>query len=191
VPTVTDMLLAVLSICSEEELSEVDQDEVPEAGANPEDILKRREEIKSKILAVGKMQRIYEMLREESENATELALTSHPQPTSPAVHGPDELRVQGAQLGRSIRSFDEARSFDIQNERLPHFSPNGPPTAFPGSMRRSSQDDGMSMEYLIKRTLEEDNPDEGGVVERIADRLAKEGRRTLRPPSALKRHGTA
>ena len=53
--------------------------------------------------------------------------------------------------------------------------------------RRSS--DGMDMEDLIKKTLEEDN-DEGGVVERIADSIAK-GRMPVSRPSGLKRHGTA
>lgn len=45
------------------------------------------------------------------------------------------------------------------------------------------------MEYLIKKTLEEEE-EEGGVVERIADKIAR-GRRMTSRPSALKRHGTA
>jgi len=190
---IADMLLAVLSVCSEEELSEVDPDEGSEAGASPEDILKRREEIKNKILAVGKMQKIYEMLREESENATELAVGPDGATALPGTkHGTDALGVQGAQLGKSIRSFDEARRFDIQNERLPQFLPDAPPTAFPASMRRLSTDaEGITMEHLIKKTLEEDFSDEGGVVQRIADRIAKDGRRSLRSIPALKRHGTA
>jgi serine/threonine-protein phosphatase 2B catalytic subunit len=47
----------------------------------------------------------------------------------------------------------------------------------------------MTMEFLIKKTLEEEE-EEGGVVERIADKIAR-GRRITGRPSALKRHGTA
>jgi serine/threonine-protein phosphatase 2B catalytic subunit len=54
-------------------------------------------------------------------------------------------------------------------------------------MRRGSADSGM--ELLIKKTLEEEG-DEGGVVERIAEKIAR-GRRITERPSALKRHGTA
>ena len=53
--------------------------------------------------------------------------------------------------------------------------------------RRSSE--GMDMEDLIKRTLDEDN-EEGGVVELLADKIAR-GRNITGRPSALKRHGTA
>jgi serine/threonine-protein phosphatase 2B catalytic subunit len=54
-------------------------------------------------------------------------------------------------------------------------------------MRRGSSDSGM--ELLIKKTLEEEG-DEGGVVERIAEKIAR-GRRIAERPSALRRHGTA
>ena len=56
---VADMLLALLSVCSEEELSEP----ASEPGNSAEDIQRRREEIKRKIRAVGKMQRVYQILR--------------------------------------------------------------------------------------------------------------------------------
>jgi len=54
--------------------------------------------------------------------------------------------------------------------------------------RRSTAEDGMDMEDLIKRTLEED-ADDGGVVERLAEKIAR-GRSTVSRPSGLKRHGT-
>lgn len=54
--------------------------------------------------------------------------------------------------------------------------------------RRSS--DGVDMEELIKRTLEEDAPEEGSAVELLADRIAR-GRAMTTRPSGLKRHGTA
>ena len=46
----------------------------------------------------------------------------------------------------------------------------------------------MDMEDLIKRTLEED-ADDGGVVEKLAEKIAR-GRSAASRPSALKRHGT-
>lgn len=66
------MLLAVLSVCSEEELTDADTDstegtEVLAGPApTPEEIQRRRQEIKNKILAVGKMQRVFTILRSVS-----------------------------------------------------------------------------------------------------------------------------
>lgn len=179
---IADMLLALLSVCSEEELSE---SSAAESEVSEDDLRRRREEIKQKIRAVGKMQRIYQILREESENATELAINT---PTP----GSDALSVSGTQIGRTIRTFDDARRSDLQNERLPEFNADVPPTMFVGpSMRRGhGEGEGMTMEYLIKKSLEEDEDVEGGVVERISDKLAKGGM-PLSRPSALKRHGTS
>lgn len=64
---VADMLLAILSICSQEELVEADSDSDGDAGADvkstPEEIQQRRQQIKNKILAVGRMQRVFQLLR--------------------------------------------------------------------------------------------------------------------------------
>ncbi|KNZ76531.1 Serine/threonine-protein phosphatase 2B catalytic subunit [Termitomyces sp. J132] len=189
---ITDMLLAVLSVCSQEELSEVDSESGDEAiggiepGMTPAEIQKRRQEIKNKIMAIGKMQKVFQMLRDESENATELQFDNDPVRS-------EGLSVQGTRMGQSIRSFDHARRIDLQNERLPEFTvPSPTATMFPvSSMRRASMDaEGMTMEYMIKKTLEAEGDDEGGVVEKIADRIAR-GRRMTSPPSGLKRHGTA
>ncbi|KAG6886349.1 hypothetical protein C0992_004467 [Termitomyces sp. T32_za158] len=188
---VTDMLLAVLSVCSQEELSEVDSESGDEAlgletGMTPEDLQRRRQEIRNKIMAIGKMQKVFQMLRDESENATELQFDGD-QARS------EGLSVQGTEMGRAIRTFNDARRIDIQNERLPEpTAPSPTITMFPASsMRRASVDaEGMTMEYMIKKTLEADDCDEGGVVERIADRIAR-GRVIAKPPSGLKRHGTA
>lgn len=63
---VTEMLLAILSTCSQEELdSESDGDgegEVAEV-QTAEAIAARRQRIKSKILAVGRMQKVFQILR--------------------------------------------------------------------------------------------------------------------------------
>ena len=68
--SVTEMLLAILSICSEEELTEEDssgEDEetrtLADAAMSPADYHQRRQQIKSKIMAVGRMQRVFQLLR--------------------------------------------------------------------------------------------------------------------------------
>lgn len=61
--SVTEMLLAILSICSQEELvdSESDGDEVD--NLTGEDVAARRQMIKNKIMAVGRMQKVFQLLR--------------------------------------------------------------------------------------------------------------------------------
>ena len=59
------MLLAILSICSQEELLESDHeadDRVLPTRSDAE-IQKRRQVIKNKILAVGRMRRVFQLLR--------------------------------------------------------------------------------------------------------------------------------
>ena len=46
--------------------------------------------------------------REESENATELAVADVAQSAAVTPSGMDALGVQGVQLGRAIRTFDDA-----------------------------------------------------------------------------------
>ena len=84
-----------------------------------------------------------------------------------------------------------SRRSDLANERLPDFQ-TAHPTIFPvPSMRLTSRRDSenMDMEYLIKRTLDEDGDDEGGIVEKLAEKIAR-GRSISAKPS-LKRHDTA
>jgi serine/threonine-protein phosphatase 2B catalytic subunit len=131
------MLLAILSICSKEELvgDNWSDDEggddtrtIADIPLTPSEISQRRAQIKSKILAVGRMQRVFQLLRyvvllsrtnfaiaqllvyrEEAENATEL--TAGLDTESPGVGmrlGPDALGVQGNQVRRNIHSFDDA-----------------------------------------------------------------------------------
>lgn len=98
-------------------------------------------------------------------------------------------------MSRTIRSFADARKVDIANERLPQFEQQS--GIFPApSMRLSGRggDIDESVETLIRRTIreeiDEENADEDGLVDRVAERLSHG--RTLAPgrPSALKRHGT-
>ena len=66
---VTEMLLAILSTCSDDEIAESESDEDAAArGINgppqsPIDLAQRRQQIKNKIMAVGKMQRVFQILR--------------------------------------------------------------------------------------------------------------------------------
>ncbi|KAJ3776026.1 Metallo-dependent phosphatase-like protein [Lentinula raphanica] len=204
---ITEMLLAILSICSEEELTEEDSSEdeeskaLADASMSPADYQQRRQQIKNKIMAVGRMQRVYQLLREESEAASELVATEDlsGQATPGLRIGPDALGVQGTQISRNIRSFDDARRSDLMNERLPVFevdtSPSGSPTTMfpPPSMRlpsrrASSMGEGLNMELLIKKTLE-DEDDDSPVVEKLAEKIAR-GRRVTGRPQPLKRHET-
>ena len=100
------MLLAVLSVCSEEELDTDSDGETKEEHA-AEQIRLRREQIKNKIRAVGRMQRVFTLLREEAESATELVIPTDPNAT-PVTN---QLAVNGAQMSRGIKSFEDAYVF--------------------------------------------------------------------------------
>ena len=66
---VTDMLLAMLNCCTKEELEEESSDEeieeplVSPSGGISEESAERRKVIKNKILAVGRMSRVFALLR--------------------------------------------------------------------------------------------------------------------------------
>ena len=59
------MLVAVLNTCTKEELEEFDDDEstLVSHTARPEESAERRKVIKNKILAVGRMARVFALLR--------------------------------------------------------------------------------------------------------------------------------
>lgn len=127
-PTVTDMLIALLGICSKEELEEEEleeEEELPvegeemteeemleESSLSPEEIEERRQVIKNKILAVGKMSRVFAVLREESESVSELKGVAAPRPSNALANGAEDIKD-------SITNFGDARKSDIENERLP------------------------------------------------------------------------
>ena len=116
------MLLAILSICSQEldsESSGEDEEEVQEE--EEEAVAARRQAMKNKIMAVGRMQKVFQILRfvilaifldiyfdvgsyrEEVENATELE-TDNVSGSSTDVG----LNVQGTRINKSISTFAEA-----------------------------------------------------------------------------------
>ncbi|KAF8605620.1 Serine/threonine-protein phosphatase 2B catalytic subunit A1 [Ceratobasidium sp. AG-I] len=118
---ITDMLMAILNCCSQEELEAEDEEELisptPPDGEKPEDPAEgaeRRRVIKSKILAVGRMSRVFSLLREESERVSELKNVGGAGKLQQGV-----LAAGAENIKDSIGSFDDARKSDIENERLP------------------------------------------------------------------------
>lgn len=132
---VTDMLIAILNICSKEELEEdeeedssllIEQDSPAPALPSPstpttarpsvqgDEYPERRMVIKNKILAVGRMARVFSVLREEAERVSELKVASG---TGKLPYGTLALGSEG--IKNAIHNFDEARKVDIENERLP------------------------------------------------------------------------
>lgn len=114
---VTDMLISLLNICSKEELEDELQSAVtsPTAGLGPEsEQEQRRKVIKNKILAIGRVSRLFQVLREESESVTELKTVSGNTKLPPGtlMLGPEGIKD-------AITTFEDARKYDIQNERLP------------------------------------------------------------------------
>jgi len=132
---VTDMLIAMLNICSKEELEEEDDDtslnfdrhgvsngqalSFSDAGdstpnSSLDDYPERRTVIKNKILAVGRMSRVFHVLREEAERVSELKVATG---TGKLPYGTLALGSEG--IKEAIHNFDEARKVDIENERMP------------------------------------------------------------------------
>jgi len=148
---IIEMLLAVLSVCSPEELEDEPSSSEDDAAARA--IMNeatsslsaaraaRREQIKNKIRAVGRMQVMFQNLREGSENASEfnIANIGDGSRNMGTRDGMDALGVQGNQIRRYIHSFDDARRLDIGNERLPEFNPESFPSVAVPSMRRTQR----------------------------------------------------
>ncbi|KAF5383120.1 hypothetical protein D9615_005057 [Tricholomella constricta] len=113
---ITDMLVAVLNTCTKEELEESDDDStlVSPSSVVSEESVERRKVIKNKIMAVGRMARVFALLREESEKVSELKSVSG---SSKLPYGTLASGSEG--IREAINGFDDARKSDIENERLP------------------------------------------------------------------------
>ncbi|MCJ1287886.1 3',5'-cyclic-nucleotide phosphodiesterase (PDEase) (3':5'-CNP) [Xylographa opegraphella] len=115
---ITDMLIAILNTCSKEEL----EDETPVSagpGSPPPTNMDvdstdfKRRAIKNKILAIGRLSRVFQVLREESERVTELK-------TASGGRLPAGTLMLGAEgIKQAIHNFEDARKVDLDNERLP------------------------------------------------------------------------
>lgn len=59
------MLLAILTTCSPEELEDTDDDDTRavDVSLSPAELAARTHQMKKKILAVGRMQRVFQLLR--------------------------------------------------------------------------------------------------------------------------------
>ena len=115
---ITDMLIAILNTCSKEEL---DADagpsppipETPPLDKDTESTEAKRRAIKNKILAIGRLSRVFQVLREESERVTELKTASGGKlPAGTLMLGAEGIK-------QAIHNFEDARKVDLQNERLP------------------------------------------------------------------------
>ncbi|KAI2470269.1 Metallo-dependent phosphatase-like protein [Annulohypoxylon bovei var. microspora] len=119
---ITDMLIAILHTCSEEELKEETPmstspgPQSPPLGgplSDPDSIEYKRRAIKNKILAIGRLSRVFQVLREEAESVTELKTVSGGRlPAGTLMLGAEGIKD-------AINTFEDARKVDIQNERLP------------------------------------------------------------------------
>ena len=116
---ITDMLMAILNTCSKEELEEDITPSTVSAPASPplekdtETADAKRRAIKNKILAIGRLSRVFQVLREESERVTELKTASGGKlPAGTLMLGAEGIK-------QAIHNFEDARKVDLQNERLP------------------------------------------------------------------------
>ncbi|KAF3921009.1 hypothetical protein ABW20_dc0109046 [Dactylellina cionopaga] len=156
---ITDMLIAILNTCSKDELenetplsAEPSSPPISESGGDPESIEVKRRAIKNKILAIGRLSRVFQVLREESESITELK-------TAAGGKLPAGTLMLGAEgIKNAIHGFEDARKVDLQNERLP-------PTA-----EEVNKTEGESRKEAIQKAVQ--SADKDPQLNKIARRIS-------------------
>ena len=122
---VTDMLVSILNICTEEELDEdmvvtdkhasesgIDGEDSPEIEYE-EDMHPKRQNLRNKIIAIGRVSRMYQVLREESADVSQIKQLNKGQlPKGSLMHGREGIH-------KTLLSFEEARKADLVNEAMP------------------------------------------------------------------------
>ncbi|EED22035.1 protein phosphatase-1, putative [Talaromyces stipitatus ATCC 10500] len=123
---ITDMLIAILNVCSKEELEEGTNAGTPPSvspgvpALPPPPIIEQDEQtelrlrtLKEKILAIGRLSRVYHVLREEAEGITELKNAAGGRlPAGTLMLGAEGIR-------QAIHEFEDVRKIDLRNERFP------------------------------------------------------------------------
>ena len=137
---VIDVLLNILNICSDEELAE--HDEMIDSLIERNNREQRKEQIRSKIRALGKVAKAYQSLRELSENVVTLrGLT--PAASMTELNNNTEVKSETEVAATILRErpgsvkerFSKAKILDQANERMPPTKPT-PPNAGPNVVER-------------------------------------------------------
>ncbi|KAL7665568.1 Serine/threonine-protein phosphatase [[Candida] zeylanoides] len=177
---VTDMLVSILNICTEEELEEEDTIGVqvdaktfepvvsatqtkPDYSAlasathtEPQEELSyeaKRQALRNKVLAIGRVSRMYSLLRSESENVAQLKqLNAGVLPKGSLLHGSEGLK-------KTLSTFEEARKADLENEAIP-------PTAEERRKREATRNEQLKREV-------NNTSNSGPVFQRLIRRLSQ------------------
>eukprot|EP00455_Lapot_gusevi_P011679 TRINITY_DN15426_c0_g1_i2.p1 TRINITY_DN15426_c0_g1~~TRINITY_DN15426_c0_g1_i2.p1 ORF type:complete len:143 (+),score=30.29 TRINITY_DN15426_c0_g1_i2:182-610(+) len=109
---VTDMLTTMWQL--------VDDGAEDDRSAAPSSLGEERgEQIRKKILAMGKMAKMFRTLREENESIVELkGLAGGQLPIGVIQQGPQAIRT-------AIHGFQQAKKLDVSNEKRPQFNGQG------------------------------------------------------------------
>lgn len=206
---VTDMLVSILNICTEEELDDevpfdndaiepmspfeqkngfdfsidtpppteptVESPIIPSGSVtattetligdlDPESLEAKRIALRNKVIAIGRVSRMFQVLREESENVAHLkALNKGVLPKGSLMGGSEGLKS-------TISSFEEARKADLCNEALP--------PSVEELQRRKEEKDAEFREQI------NNSQNTSPVYQRLIRRLSQDKPQTRRRPSS-------